>query len=380
MAECRCHGLLRPYLVSSTAVTPIYGKLSDLYGRRPLLMIAIAGFLVGSLLCGFAQSMSQLVVFRALQGLGGGGIMSLTHTTIGDIVSPRERGRYQAYFSANYAAASVFGPVLGGVFADHLGWQWVFWINLPIGICALWVLNRALKRLTAKGIRHRIDFVGASLIVMTVCAVLLLTTLGGNGEAWTSPKMLALAALVLLLGSATVFQERRADEPILPPRLFANPVYRVTMVSSLLTSMVMIGATVFVPLLLQLVLGLSAQNSGLMLIPLSGAIVIGATISGRVISKTGRYKMLPLIGMALNGSGLLLLSFATSRTSLWLISVEMMVLSVGTGLSLPVQLVAVQNAVEPRDLGAATATVNLFRSMGGSFGVTLFGALLIGGP
>lgn len=365
------------YLLTSTAATPIYGKLSDLYGRKLMLQIAIGIFLATSLLCGLAQSMTELVVYRALQGLGGGGLLAMAHATIADVVTPRERGRYQAYIASTFAAASVAGPVLGGLFTEHLSWHWIFWINLPFGLAALLVAQKTLRRLQVKRLRHHIDYAGAVLIVSAVCCVLLVTTMGGNDFAWTSPVILGLAAAALALFGLAVWQERRAPEAILPPRLFRNSNYVITMSSSLLLAMIMMGGLVFMPLLLQLVYQMSAGDSGLMLIPLTCTSVMGAITAGQLVARTGRYKRFPVLGMMFVLAAMLLLATVTAATPLWLAGIYMGLSGYGIGLFMPVMLISVQNSVEPRDLGVGTASVSFFRSMGGAFGVALFSAVLI---
>lgn len=369
--------IVSAYLLTSTAATPIYGKLSDLYGRKVMLQIAIAIFLLTSLLCGMAASMGQLILFRGLQGLGGGGLIAMAHATIADVISPRQRGRYQAYIAAVFAVASVIGPVLGGFFVDHLTWRWVFWINLPIGIGALAMSQLTLKRLVAKRVRHKIDYLGAVLIVAAVCCVLLVTTMGGNDVPWSSPLIEGLAGSALVLFACCVAQERRASEPVLPPRLFANKVFFVANVTNLLVSIGMLGSIVFMPLFLQLVYRLEAADSGLMLIPLTATTVIGAVTTGRLVAATGRYKIFPLIGLTATGLGMMLLSVVTAKTPLYLTAAGMALSGVGIGLVMPVVMVVVQNAVDGRDLGTATSSISFFRSMGGSFGVALFGAVLI---
>jgi EmrB/QacA subfamily drug resistance transporter len=365
------------YLLTSTAATPIYGKLSDLYGRKIMLQIAITIFLLTSILCGLAATMGQLIAFRALQGLGGGGLIAMAHATIADIISPRERGRYQAYIAAVFAVASVIGPVLGGLFAEHLTWRWVFWINLPIGIGALILSELTLRRLVAKRLRHRIDYLGALLIVAAVCCVLLVTTMGGNEAPWTSPLIEGLAGGALVLFLCCVVQEFRASEPVLPPRLFANKAFAVANVANLLTSIGMLGGIVFVPLFLQMIYGLETGDSGLMLIPMTATSVIAAITTGRLIAATGRYKVFPILGTSVTGAGLLMLSFVGPATPLWVTGSAMGLAGAGIGFVMPVMMVVVQNAVEPRDLGTATSSISFFRSMGGSFGVAMFGAVLI---
>ncbi len=369
--------VISAYLLTSTAATPIYGKLSDLYGRKIMLQIAIVIFLLTSVLCGLAATMPQLVAFRALQGLGGGGLLAMAHATIAEIISPRERGRYQAYIASTFAVASVIGPVLGGLFVDHLTWRWVFWINLPIAVGALVLSELTLKRLVARRLRHRIDYPGAVLIVAAVCCVLLVTTMGGNEAAWDSPLIAGLAAGALVLFALCVVQERRASEPILPPRLFADRIFLVASLVNMLTSVTMLGGIVFMPLFLQIVYGLGAGDSGLMLIPFTGATVAAAISAGRLMAATGRYKIFPLVGIALTFSGMLWLSTVTPATPLVLAGSAMALCGLGIGLVMPILVVVVQNTVDSRDLGTATASISFFRSMGGSFGVALFSAVLI---
>jgi EmrB/QacA subfamily drug resistance transporter len=342
-----------------------------------MLQIAIVIFLATSILCAVSASLTQLIVFRALQGLGGGGLLAMAHATIADVISPRERGRYQGYFAGVYAAASVIGPVLGGLFADYLTWRWVFWINLPIGIAALAVSQYALRRLAAKRLRHKIDYPGAVLVVAGVCCVLLVTTMGGNEAAWDSPLIEALAGAAVLLFGLCVVQERHASEPILPPQLFRNPVFVVANALNLLVSVTMIGSLVFMPLFLQLTYGLTAGDSGLMLIPLSGATTIGAVTSGRLVAVTGRYKIFPIAGLVGNLLGLMLVSTVTATTPLAVTAAYLFLAGIGLGCVLPVMIVVIQNAIDARDLGTGTASVSFFRSMGGSFGVALFGAVLL---
>ncbi|HEY0524788.1 MAG TPA: MDR family MFS transporter, partial [Stellaceae bacterium] len=367
--------IVSSYLLTSTAATPIYGKLSDLYGRKAMLQVAIVIFLLTSALCALSATMPQLIAFRALQGLGGGGLIAMAHATIADVISPRERGRYQGYIASTFAAASVLGPVLGGLFVDHLTWRWVFWINLPIGIGALVMAQITLRRLVVRRLRHRIDYPGALLIVAAVLCVLLVTTTGGNEVPWTSPVIAGLTAAALVFGVLAVVQELRTSEPILPPRLFQNRVYLVANLINVLVTVSLLGSITFLPLFLQLVYGLGAGDSGLMLMPLTISQVVGAISTGRLVAATGRYKIFPVLGVACTGAGMILLSAAGG--SLLLAGVAMVLCGIGTGLVMPVMLVAVQNAVDVRDLGTATSSISFFRSMGGSFGVALFGAVLI---
>jgi EmrB/QacA subfamily drug resistance transporter len=369
--------IVSAYLLTSTAATPIYGKLSDLHGRKVMLQVAITLFLATSLLCAMATSMGQLITFRALQGLGGGGLIAMAHATIADVISPRERGRYQAYIAAVFAVASVLGPVLGGFFVDHLTWRWVFWINLPIGLGALVISQLTLRRLVAKRVRHRIDYLGAVLIVSAVCCILLVTTMGGNEVPWNAPSIKALIGGAILLVVACVVQELRSSEPVLPPRLFANRTFVIANLINLLVSIGMLGSIVFMPLFLQLVYSLDAGRSGVMLIPLTATSVIGAITTGRLVAATGRYWIYPFLGAILIATGMVLLSLVSVATPLYLTALAMALGGFGIGLIMPVMMVVVQNAVDGRDLGTATSSISFFRSMGGSFGVALFGAVLM---
>jgi EmrB/QacA subfamily drug resistance transporter len=365
------------YLLTSTAATPIYGKLSDLYGRRIMLQIAVMIFLLTSILCAVATSMGQLIAFRALQGLGGGGLISMGHAVIADVISPRERGRYQAYIAGAFAVASVVGPVIGGLFTDHLTWRWVFWINLPIGLGALYISQRTLKRLVTRRVRHRIDYLGAILIVAAVCCVLLVTTMGGNEYAWDSPMIAALAAAAIAFLLLAIWQERHASEPILPPRLFSNHSFAVANAINMMVSLNMMGAIILIPLFLQMVYGLKAADSGLVLIPLTCTMSFAAIFTGRLVARTGRYKVFPAIGIALMALGLALLSLVGPHTPILYTAAVITGCGIGLGFVGPVMMVVVQNDVEFRDLGTATASISFFRSMGGSFGVALFSAVLI---
>jgi EmrB/QacA subfamily drug resistance transporter len=362
------------YLLSATVTIPLWGRVSDLYGRKRLFQAAIVVFLAGSALSGAAQSLGELIAFRALQGLGAGGLMTLAMAIVADIVSPRERGRYQGYIQMVFVLASVAGPLLGGLFADHLSWRWVFYVNLPIGAVALTVISTTLP-LTTSDRRPRIDWLGAALVAGAITAILLVTTWGGREYAWGSAEIVGLGAAAVVLGAAFVAQERRAAEPILPLRLFRDPVFDVVSAVLFLTTCAFFAAIVFTPLWLQSVGGASATNSGLLLLPLMLSAATSTAVSGRLISRTGRYKRFPVAGLAIMAFGLFLLSTMDAGTSRTTTSLLLVVFGLGFGMVSQVLTVAIQNAVDRRDIGVATGSANLFRALGGSVGVALFGAI-----
>jgi EmrB/QacA subfamily drug resistance transporter len=366
------------YLLASTASSPLYGKVSDLYGRKRVFQFAIVLFLVGSTLAGLAQDMSQLIAFRAVQGLGAGGLIVMALTIIGDVVSPRQRGRYQGYMGAVFALSSVAGPLLGGLFVDHLSWRWVFYVNIPIGIVALVVTSAVLNiPITHTGPR-RVDYAGAVLLVAGVSAMLLVTVWGGTEHAWDSPTIVGLAVGSVVLTGLFLARERVAAEPILPLRLFRNRVFTLTGVAGFIVGLSMFGGIVFLPLFLQVVTGASATSSGMLILPLMVGVIAASIASGRLITRTGRYKIYPVTGTALMVAGLFLLSRMDADVSRSYSSLAMLVFGVGIGLVLQVLVLAVQNSVEQRDLGAATSTTTFFRSLGGAFGTAIFGAIMAG--
>jgi EmrB/QacA subfamily drug resistance transporter len=363
------------YLLTSTISVPLYGKISDLLGRKIVFQSAIVIFVAGSILAGLSQNMLELVLFRALQGVGGGGLMAMAQAIIGDIVSPRQRGKYQGYLGAVFAFASVVGPLLGGFFVDNLTWRWVFYINVPVGAAALFVTSWAL-RLPYRRVKHAIDYVGAALVMAAATCLLLVTVWGGTQYPWGSPTIIGLALVGAVLLGLFIFQERRAAEPVIPLRLWRDPVFSVASALEFLVGFTMFGGIIFLPLYLQTVGGASAENSGLLILPLMVGLMTSSIVSGRIIARTGRYKIFPVVGTAAIAIGMYLLSTMGIGTSRIASSLYMAVLGLGVGMIIQVMVLAVQNSVSHRDLGTATATETFTRSMGGAFGVAVFGAIL----
>jgi EmrB/QacA subfamily drug resistance transporter len=362
------------YLLASTVSTPLYGKLGDMYGRKPVFLAAILIFLAGSMLAGLSQSMTELIAFRALQGAGAGGLMVGAQAIIADIVPPRERGRYMGLIGSVFAVASVIGPLLGGFLVDQASWRWVFYVNMPVGALAVAIVTFRLH-LYQPHTRHRIDYLGAALLTGGVGALILLTSWGGTEHAWGSATILGLAVTSVILLTAFVVQERSAAEPIVPLDLFRSDVFKVSNAMGATIGMAMFGAIIFIPLYLQLVYGASATSSGLRMIPLMAGLLVASVASGRAISRIGRYRPFPIAGTAILVIGMFLLSRLGVDTPAWVASVYMLIVGVGIGLVMQVLVLVVQNDAEPRNIGVATATATFFRSVGGSLGVALFGTI-----
>jgi EmrB/QacA subfamily drug resistance transporter len=365
------------YMLAATAATPLWGKLGDQYGRKRLFETAIVIFLIGSALCGMSQNMPQLIAFRALQGLGGGGLMVLAMAIVGDLVPPRDRGRYQGLFGAVFGATSVLGPLLGGLFTQHLSWRWVFYVNLPLGIVALGVIA-AVMHLPRRREKHRIDYLGTFLIASVATCLVLVTSLGGTTWAWGSWRIVSLAVLGAVLAVAFVAVERRAAEPVLPLKLFAIRTFTLTAVISFIVGFAMFGAMTYLPTFLQVVHGISPTMSGVHMLPMVFGLLLASTASGQVVSRTGRWKVFPVAGTLITAIGLVLLHLLDANSSTWVMSVHFFVFGVGLGLVIQVLVLIVQNAVSYQDLGVATSGATFFRSIGAAFGVAIFGTVFAG--
>jgi EmrB/QacA subfamily drug resistance transporter len=362
------------YLLASTVTGPIYGKLGDLYGRKVVLQTAIVIFLIGSALCGIAQNMVELISFRALQGLGAGGLLVTAIAVVGDIVPPRERGRYQGLFGAVFGVSTVIGPLLGGFFVDNLTWRWIFYVNLPVGALALFVIG-AVFHSRAEHVRHAIDYLGATTLAVGLACIVLFTSLGGTTQPWASLPSVALVVVGVALLVVFVIVESRAQEPILPLELFRNRTFVVTSAIGFIIGLALFGSVTYLPVFLQVVKGMSPTSSGLQLTPMMGGLLITSIVAGRLISRFGRYRVFPIVGTALMTVGMVLLAQLNVHSSTVTAALDMLVLGLGLGMVMQVLVLAVQNAVEFRVMGVATSGSLLFRQIGGSIGLAIFGAI-----
>ena len=362
------------YLLAQTIVTPIYGKLGDLYGRKIVLQSAIILFLIGSALCGLSQNMTQLIMFRAVQGLGGGGLVVSTQAVVGDIVPPRDRGRYQGIFGAVFGLSSIAGPLLGGYFTTHWSWRWIFYINLPVGIAALVVLASTLPSLARRAVRT-IDYAGAGLLAVVLSAITILSDLGGTTYPWSSPFSIGLILVSVLSLAMFMVIERKAVEPVLPLRLFSQRTFVVTSAVGLIVGFALFGSVTYFPLFLQVVKGATPTASGLQMLPMMAGMLVTSIGSGQLISRTGRYKVFPVAGTAVMTTGLYFLSKLSPQSTTTTASLLLLVLGVGLGMVMQVLVIAVQNAVAYHDLGVATSGATLFRLIGGSLGTAILGAI-----
>jgi EmrB/QacA subfamily drug resistance transporter len=366
------------YLLASTIVVPLYGKFGDLFGRKIVLQAAIVLFLLGSVLCGVAQNMTQLVLLRALQGLGGGGLMVVTMAAIGDIIPPAERGRYQGMFGGVFGLATVVGPLIGGFLVEHLSWRWIFYINVPLGIVALLVIGTAFKPHIVR-VKHQIDYMGAAFLASALTCIILFTSQGGTILPWSSPQLWFTLALGILSVGGFIYEERLAAEPIIPLELFRQRTFVLSSLIGFIVGMALFGSVTFLPLYLQVVKNSTPSQAGMQLLPLMGGLLITSIIGGQIISKIGRYRYFPIVGTFIACIGMFLLASLDNATPIRVMYFYMALLGAGLGMVMQVLVLAVQNSVPFKHMGVATSGAMMFRSIGGSIGVAAFGALFTQG-
>ena len=366
------------YLLTSTIVVPLYGKFGDLFGRKIVIQASILIFLAGSILCGVAQDMTQLIVLRALQGLGGGGLMVVTMAAIADVIPPAERGRYQGLFGGVFGLATVVGPLLGGFIVEHLSWRWIFYINVPLGVLALVVIGLVFKPHVAH-VKHKIDYMGAAFLAASLTCIILFTSQGGTLLPWSSPQLWFTLTLGFITLGGFIYEERLADEPIMPLELFKERTFVLSGLIGFIVGFSLFGAITFLPLYLQVAKGSTPSQAGLQILPMMAGILSTSIISGRVISKIGKYRWFPIFGTALVAGGMFMLSTLQLATPLHTMYLYMLLLGLGLGMVMQVLVLAVQNAVPFKNIGVATSGATLFRSIGGSVGVATFGAIFTNG-
>jgi EmrB/QacA subfamily drug resistance transporter len=367
---------LTAYMLTSTISMPIFGKLADMYGRKPFYIGGIIVFCIGCILCGTAVNMTQFIIYRAVAGLGGGIMQANSMAIVADIFPPAQRGKYQGLMGAVFALSSVIGPALGGYVADHLSWSWVFWVNVPIGLVAILFLFIGLPKIKLDGNKRIIDYIGAALLITSFAPMLLAFSWAGKKYTWESKEILGMLAISIISLILFVLQEKKAKEPIIPLTLFNNSVFNVSVITSFLMSMAMFGSIMYIPMFIQGVMGKSASGSGIIMPPMMMGLIVASSVSGLMVSKTGKYKMLALFGYAVMTVGIFMMSLMNAQTSVLSIIINLILFGIGMGIVMPIFIVAVQSAFPHKQVGVVTSSVQFFRSIGGTFGIALMGTLL----